>query len=87
MIESVPPGSNDGSVPLLSREQLLVWAARRCGQVFALGIERREVLLTHADLRLFEPPLVVVEWDVVVRLGLYEVPLARSAGISPAKRK
>ncbi len=59
----------DDSERLLSHEQLLFWSSRRCGWVFALAIERREVLLASADLCAFESPLVVVERDVVVRLG------------------
>jgi hypothetical protein len=62
----------DGSEHLLSGEQLLLWASRRCGWVTALSIERREFLLAGVDLRAFNLPLVIVEGNVVIRLGSFE---------------
>lgn len=36
------------------------------------GVERREIILTGVDLRAFDPSLVVVEGNVVIRLGSFE---------------
>jgi hypothetical protein len=62
----------DGSEHLLSRELLLLCASRRCGWVSVLGIERREFLFASIDLRAFDPPLVIVEGNVAIRLGSFE---------------
>lgn len=62
----------DGSERLLPGEQLLLLASRRCEWVFALGVERREVLLASADLCAFEPLLAVVERNIIVRFGSRE---------------
>src|SRR5699024_5404167 len=45
--------------------------------VSALGIEWREFLLDSVDLRAFEPPLIVIEWDIVVCFGPREDALDR----------
>lgn len=47
----------------------LLGTARRWRATRVLSVEQREILLAGAYFRAFEPPLVVVEWHIVVRLG------------------
>ncbi len=59
----------------------------RSNRTCVSGVEWREVLLASVDPRTFEPPLIVVERDVVIHFGSREDALDPEVGKSRRTRR